>query len=467
MEPKPVSNKKTTMETILQSFEKPENNSACTGIPISSAIIPNNDQQKTQHMKTSDTHTAGKTFFLLTLLLAMSGFILRSFAQPGVVINPASPFTVPVGVTSMKVEVWGGGGGGGGALGGAFFQTGAGGGGGGGAYNTTTFTVIPSQTYTITIGNGGTAGTTAPGIGGAGGTTTINGLGGSISALGGSGGGAGNSNDGAGGNASTGGAYNGGKGGASTGNGAGGGGGAGNNGSGVDGGNSLTGAGGPGSPNVAPYIGGTGGAFRTSNGAGNAASTPGGGGGGGRAQGSLLGTSTNLGGAGGAGQVVITYTCPSATISYGVTGFCKSLTTPQNVTLTGSLGGTFSSTAGLTIDASTGAIIPSTSTSGTYTVHYQIPAANGCTAVNATATVSIHTVPIASVSNQTNITCFAANNGTITVSASAGLAPYSFSIEEPVNWLSATGPDERLFTGLHPDTPYRISVKDDNGCISR
>ena len=63
-------------------------------------------------------------------------------------------------------------------------------------------------------------------------------------------------------------------------------------------------------------------------------------------------------------------TLPAATISYAGTPFCSSLAAPQAVTQTGTAGGTYSSTAGLTINAATGAITPSTSTVGTYTVTY-------------------------------------------------------------------------------------------------
>ncbi|MBS1620211.1 MAG: SprB repeat-containing protein [Bacteroidetes bacterium] len=239
-----------------------------------------------------------------------------AFSQPVVVTNPASPWTVPANVTSIKVEVWGGGGGGGGARGSSWSTTYGGGGGGGGAYNVATFSVTPGHTFNITIGNGGTPG--VPGFtstdGGPGGTTTVSGIDGTVSATGGNGGSTGVGSNGSGGSGATG-DHNGGNGGTSTGNGAGGGGGAGNNGNGGDGDNAVTGSGGAGNPNSAPYIGGTGGAFRTNDGAGNdgPALVPGGGGGGGRATGWF--TSHN-GATGGAGQVVITYTvCPTITAS--------------------------------------------------------------------------------------------------------------------------------------------------------
>ena len=87
----------------------------------------------------------------------------------------------------------------------------------------------------------------------------------------------------------------------------------------------------------------------------------------------------------------------TATISYA-TPFCTSITSAQAVSLTGTgtfTGGTYSSTAGLSINATTGAITPSTSTAGTYTVTYTIAATGGCPAVNATTSVTINaeTVP--------------------------------------------------------------------------
>ena len=53
-------------------------------------------------------------FFALSLLLGLMPSI-HLFGQSGVPITTSGPWTVPAGVTSVKVEVWGGGGGGGGA----------------------------------------------------------------------------------------------------------------------------------------------------------------------------------------------------------------------------------------------------------------------------------------------------------------------------------------------------------------
>lgn len=93
---------------------------------------------------------------------------------------------------------------------------------------------------------------------------------------------------------------------------------------------------------------------------------------------------------------------PPATASLNYASpFCMDLTTDQAVNLTGTLlyqNGTFSTTPGLTLNTTTGAINPSTSSPGTYVVSYAIPQSNLCTPIPATATVTITAVPTASIS---------------------------------------------------------------------
>ncbi|MBX7182601.1 MAG: T9SS type A sorting domain-containing protein, partial [Bacteroidia bacterium] len=84
-------------------------------------------------------------------------------------------------------------------------------------------------------------------------------------------------------------------------------------------------------------------------------------------------------------------------IVYSGSPFCTNGSV-GSVALTGTSGGTYSSSAGLTINATTGDITPSTSTPGTYTVTYTIPASNGCGAVTATASVTVNAAPTASIS---------------------------------------------------------------------
>ncbi|HMG82231.1 MAG TPA: hypothetical protein VK559_04280 [Ferruginibacter sp.] len=85
---------------------------------------------------------------------------------------------------------------------------------------------------------------------------------------------------------------------------------------------------------------------------------------------------------------VIISPIPAAIISYAGP-YSSTNAVAQAVTLTGTHGGTFSSSAGLTINAVTGAVTPSTSTIGTYTVTYTIAAAGGCSVQTAQTTVTI------------------------------------------------------------------------------
>jgi hypothetical protein len=110
-----------------------------------------------------------------------------------------------------------------------------------------------------------------------------------------------------------------------------------------------------------------------------------------------------------AAVVINSTAAPSATISYAGTPFCSSNATTQLVNLTGTTGGTFSSTTGLSLNATTGAITPSTSTSGNYVVAYIIAAANGCPQVATTANVTITAAPNASIFYST--TPFCTNQG--------------------------------------------------------
>uniref|UniRef100_UPI00286CB35D PKD domain-containing protein n=1 Tax=Flavobacterium sp. TaxID=239 RepID=UPI00286CB35D len=88
---------------------------------------------------------------------------------------------------------------------------------------------------------------------------------------------------------------------------------------------------------------------------------------------------------------------PTATIAYSSTNYCTT-DAVQSVTLNGTgafTGGAYSSTAGLSINPATGAITPSTSTPGPYTVTYTIPASGGCPSTTVTTNITITAPPIA------------------------------------------------------------------------
>jgi len=96
-------------------------------------------------------------------------------------------FTVPAGVTLIKVQVLGGGGGGG--AGGFATARVHGGGGGGGGYTEGIFEVVPGDTYTVVVGTGGNGATAGSDNSGAPGTdSSFDGTGINMLASGGDGG---------------------------------------------------------------------------------------------------------------------------------------------------------------------------------------------------------------------------------------------------------------------------------------
>lgn len=80
-----------------------------------------------------------------------------------------SSFTVPSGITSITVKVWGAGGGGANGSGG----TGSGGNGGGGGYSQATLAVTPSESLSMVVGSGGSAGTASRYAGDGGGFSAV------------------------------------------------------------------------------------------------------------------------------------------------------------------------------------------------------------------------------------------------------------------------------------------------------
>ncbi|KIQ21105.1 hypothetical protein RT99_12350 [Flavobacterium sp. MEB061] len=258
----------------------------------------------------------------LKLCLLLVFIITFSWAQTTKTFVTNGAFPVPNGVTSINVSAWGGGGSGGGASGAGLLLGRGAAGGGGGAFASSTLTVTPGATLNVvvagqTLGASGANGT-------AGGNSTISGYESLFLAAGGSGGGANN----AGGTpvGGIGGTVANSKGtvrfaGTSGGNGStsllslllsSGAGGAGAN------------AGGAGGPGLSSLILGTA--------PGNAGSSPGGGGGG--AINSALGAA-QVGGTGAAGQLTISYTCPTYNVtSTTATNVCASSGTTSTVTLT-------------------------------------------------------------------------------------------------------------------------------------
>ncbi|MCX6225779.1 MAG: hypothetical protein NTV01_13680, partial [Bacteroidia bacterium] len=316
-------------------------------------------------------------FSILLVVLGLTGGINQSLFGQTQTFTASGTFTVPAGVTSVTVQAWGGGGAGGGTTANTSY---GGGGGAGGAYARKVVTVIPGNTYTVTVA------ATATGITGAGaqGFPSWFGTVGTVYAQGGAGGAApnfGNVNGGTGSAAASIGdvVYAGGNGAGGTNTiGGAGGGGAGSTGTGGNAAGLTAGTG-------TTVGGGNGGAGRNNSGGnGNNGSTMGGGGGG-----AFVNDNTNrTGGSGAAGQVIVTWVCPT----YSLTGTSAiSTCTPPGTSIV-----TLSSTAaGLPV--------------GIYTVTFDtsVPAQTGLTAIMTVTTAGSGTF------TATGLTT--AGNSTITV----------------------------------------------------
>jgi hypothetical protein len=114
-------------------------------------------------------------------------------------------------------------------------------------------------------------------------------------------------------------------------------------------------------------------------------------------------------------------TAPTATFSYANASYCSGDgATPTPTLAAGATSGTFSSTSGLNINASTGAINLVTSTPGTYTVTNTVAASGTCAAVTATAQVTISPATTATFSYAASSFCQSAANPTPTVTGTAG-----------------------------------------------
>jgi subtilisin-like proprotein convertase family protein len=104
---------------------------------------------------------------------------------------------------------------------------------------------------------------------------------------------------------------------------------------------------------------------------------------------------TGASGCGAISTAIVTITAPpTATIIYANSPYCKTVTTAQSVTQTGITGGAYTANPiGLSINASSGVITPSSSSVGAYTVSYTLAASGGCAAVTTTASVTILAAP--------------------------------------------------------------------------
>ncbi|NII25928.1 PKD domain-containing protein [Pseudoflavitalea sp. X16] len=140
--------------------------------------------------------------------------------------------------------------------------------------------------------------------------------------------------------------------------------------------------------------------------------------------------------------VVTVNSAPTATIHYQSSPYCGGTNVPQQVSLSGTLGGVFSSSQGLSINSATGAINPALSIPGTYTVTYTIAASPPCPGYVATASVQVNESPVLSFPVATRTIC---SGGT------AAFVPSSTVVNSTYTW-SVTGQIPATVSGISSGT---------------
>ncbi|WP_188220700.1 glycine-rich domain-containing protein [Flavobacterium pokkalii] len=429
------------------------------------------------------------TGLLLFLCLFQSFFL---FSQTTKTLTSSGTLEVPAGVTSLSVQCWGAGGGGGGAN----VLSGAGGGGGGGAFEKNTNFIVGTDKNNVripyTVGAGGAGGTYSSTNGQNGGTTTF----GSVSAAGGEGGGGTSLSVslgifGKGGIGGVGG-FSGGNGttannvlvGLGSGSG---GGGAGSGGNGGVGGYSLlllpyAGSGGI-SDASGTGSGGNGGVGSLLAGSGNNGVAPGGGGGGGVILASLLGNV--VGGNGGNGQIKVTYTCPTYSVSgVSAASACTTFGTTL-ITLTSSAAGLPVGTYTVTYDRSapvatglTATMVVETAGTGTFTATGLTAAGTSRITVKRLTSVdcftdisnqyvdlTVNTVPAqpGTISGY-NSQCAGNTSQTYSIATVANASSYNWTVDTASGWAITSGQNSNSITVTVGTAAANISVVAVNEC---
>ncbi|RYY87188.1 MAG: T9SS type A sorting domain-containing protein [Chitinophagaceae bacterium] len=123
----------------------------------------------------------------------------------------------------------------------------------------------------------------------------------------------------------------------------------------------------------------------------------------------------------------------AGTINYAGSPYCQ--VGPATVTHRGSAGGTYTSTAGLSLNAATGSVNLGASTPGTYTVTYTVAASGGC---SATATAQITINPQATVNNIPNQE-YCDGVATAPIAFSGTATSYNWSNDNTAIGLAASG----------------------------
>ncbi len=177
----------------------------------------------------------------------------------------------------------------------------------------------------------------------------------------------------------------------------------------------------------------------------------------GLAAGSYTVTAKNASGCSGSQTFAVTSTpCPTITVTATIT----QTTTPTATN--GVIAATAAGSTGFTYSLNGGSFQASGTFSGLAVGSYTITAkdVNGCLGSNSFTVTAVSCPTIALTATPTNATGPAASNGSISASASGGVAPYTYSKDAGANFQASGS-----FTNLAPGT-YVMVAKDANGCLS-
>lgn len=144
-------------------------------------------------------------------------------------------------------------------------------------------------------------------------------------------------------------------------------------------------------------------------------------------------------------------------------GLTASATAQTNVACNGGTNGSFTvlgsgSSAPYSYSNNGGTFLSSGTFSGLAAGTYNVTVKDGfgCT-VTVTVTITQPAVLTSSIASQTNVFCFGANSGSVTVAGAGGISPYTYSLNGGTFQSSGT------FSSLSAGS-YTVTVKDANGC---
>ena len=166
------------------------------------------------------------------------------------------------------------------------------------------------------------------------------------------------------------------------------------------------------------------------------------------------------------GTATVTVTAlPNASISYVGTPLCTT-SGVIGVNRTGTAGGTYTSSPGLTIDPATGAITPATSTAGTYTVTYTVAPFGGCAVYTTTTNVVITQMPSATIAyNNGGSFCKTSASEAVTITGTTG-GTFSAPVGLTINTTTGVIDPSKSTAGTYTVT-YTIAAAGNCGIFTK